>query len=343
MKGTRLPAEWEPQAALLVAWPHPDSDWGPALDAVEEEYLRLAREVCARQGLWILCRDAAHQAHVAARLADLPPGRLAFARVPCDDTWCRDYGPVTVRRGGRRVLLDFRFNAWGGKYPWQRDDRACRAAHRQGLFGDLPLEPVPWVLEGGAIDGDGAGTLLATRSVLLDRRRNPDADEPGVTERLRTWLGAERVLWLEGLPLAGDDTGGHVDTLARFCDPATLAYSQAPGPGHPDAPALARLEGELEALRRPDGRPYRLVPLPLPAPLEGPEGPLPANYTNFLVINGAVLVPAYGDPADALARERLAACFPGREALSLPARALISQRGGPHCAAMQIPAAVTKL
>lgn len=335
---TRLPAEWEPQAALLLAWPHADSDWGPVLGAVEAEYRQLALAAGARQRLLIIARDGAHQRHIKALLGDgIPPPR--FARLALDDTWARDFGPLTVWRDGRRVLLDFRFNAWGGRYPYRRDDGACRSAHGQGLFGDLPLESVPWVLEGGAIDSDGTGTLLTTRSVLLDRRRNPDADPDTMARRLRHALGAQRILWLTGRPLAGDDTGGHVDTLARFCAPGRIAYSQSPGPGHPDHAPLAQLEGELLALRDAAGRPYRLVPLPLPAPRFGADGaPLPANYANFVLVNGAVLVPAYGDPADAVARERLAACFPDREALSLPAAALIGQRGGPHCAVMQIPA-----
>lgn len=334
----RLPAEWEPQAGTLISWPHPDSAWAPFLDAAEGSYVALAGALARRQPLHILHRDAAHRRRIEGRLfrAGLLVPELNFHAVPCDDTWVRDYGPITVLEDGRPRLLDFRFTGWGGKYPAERDDRASAALHAAGGFGATPLERQDLELEGGAMDSDGAGTLLTTRRCLL--ARNPGLDEAGYESVLGATLGVERVLWLDEGELSGDDTDGHVDMLARFCGSGTLAYTATWGPGDPDHQALQALERELAGLTDSAGRPYRRVPLPRPAPIAGPAGePLPASYANFLVMNGAVLVPFYDDPADAVARERLQGCFPGRQVVGIPCRGLILQYGSLHCATMHLP------
>jgi agmatine/peptidylarginine deiminase len=334
----RLPAEWEPQAGTLLSWPHPESDWGPHLEQAESSYLALAGALARCQPLHILHRDDAHRRRIEGRLfrAGLLSPDLHFHPVPCDDTWVRDYGPVTVLEDHRPRLLDFRFRGWGGKYPAERDDRATAALHRAGAFGDTPLERHDLELEGGSIDSDGAGTLLTTRRCLL--ARNPGMDEAAYEAFLGDALGVRRVLWLTEGALTGDDTDGHVDMLARFCSPRTVAYAASAGPEDPDHRALQALERELEGLRDAQGNPYRLNPLPRPRPIHGPDGePLPASYANFLVLNEAVLVPFYDDPADAVARGRIQACFPGRETFGIPCRGLILQYGSLHCATMHLP------
>jgi agmatine/peptidylarginine deiminase len=338
----RLPAEWEPQAMVLLTWPHAASDWAAMLDEVEEVYLALAREIIRGQELVVICYDAAHRRHVSARLerAGVSGPRLRLVTATTNDTWIRDYGPITVLDDDRPRLVNFRFNGWGDKFAAERDDRVTRHLHELGVFGNAALSRLELVLEGGSIDSDGRGTLLTTSRCLLAPTRNPQLDRRGVEAVLQEQLGAHRVLWLEHGHLAGDDTDSHVDTLARFCDADTIAHMICDDPADEHYASLTAMAAELAALRTGDGRPYRLVPLPLPAPCHDRDGSrLPAGHANFLIINGAVLVPTYDDPTDAVALDRLAGCFPGRRVVGIPALPLIREHGSLHCITMQVPAA----
>lgn len=342
----RLPAEWEPQDAVLLTWPHPATDWAAQLEAVEAVYLRIAAAVTARQRLLVVCNDTDHRASVRGRLAaaGIPRGAVALAIAASNDTWARDHGPLTVvDSAGRAQSMDFRFNGWGGKFPADLDDRITARLHADGWLGDTELTASALVLEGGAIDTDGAGNLLAVRRTVLDPARNPGWDQAAIEKELARTLGIRRCLWLEHGQLDGDDTDGHIDTLARFCAPDVICHVTAhPGASAAEHTALAGLGRELASLRRTDGRPYALVPLPAAAPLTETDGsPLAASYANFLIINDAVLLPGYGDPADAVAAERLANCLPGRAVETIDCRALIRQGGSLHCITMQLPAAAT--
>ncbi len=338
---TLLP-EWAPQAGVLLVWPHTGSDWGPRLEAIEAEYTDLARAIAAREALLVLCQDADHRTRVAERLAScgIPAARLHLACIATDDTWVRDYGPLAIAGDDTPLeLLDFAFNAWGGKYPHAHDACATASLHASGMLGPTPLRHDPLVVEGGALESDGRGTLMTTAGCLDRATRNPGLDRTEVEARLCAALGMQRVIWLEVTPLPGDDTDGHVDTLARFCDPHTIAYASCTDPTDPAYPPLQALEAQLSALRTPDGAPYRLVPLPLPTAQFADDGRrLAATHANFLIVNGAVLCPLYGDPADAVAMARLAGAFPGREVVGVPARTLIEENGSLHCATMQLPA-----
>lgn len=384
----RLIAEWEPQAAVMLTWPHSGTDWAQQLDAVERVYQRLVQLITRDQDVLIVCRDEAHQAAIRTQLAKSmttdPAGTDAqsktrldpvqFALAPSNDSWARDHGPISVidRASGQRRLIDFRFNGWGGKYPAELDNRITATLYAAGSFARLSENPLdrtakrpcaglmssssaaeatsiqgadegiessPLVLEGGAIESDGAGSLLAVRRTIIDPARNPGWSQAAIEVELRDRLGLERFLWLEHGQLSGDDTDGHIDTLARFCDSQTICYAASDDPSDPDHPALERLAAELRALRQRNGEPYRLVALPQPAPIHDEEGQrLPAGYANFLIINRAVLVPVYDDPADAIACERLADCFPGRRIEPVDCRPLIRQGGSLHCITMQLPA-----
>jgi agmatine/peptidylarginine deiminase len=337
-----LPPEWAPQAAVMLTWPHAHGDWADTLEKTEAEFVGFATAIAAHEPLIVACHDVAHRRHVAERLAyaGVAPAQRALAIAPSNDVWVRDHGPLTVLRSVRRVALDFRFNGWGGKYPAGLDDTVTAVLIAQGALGDLGLEALPWVLEGGNIEVDGEGTLLATRPCLLSTTRNDPAAAEALLAALPTLFGVNRILWVDRGDVLGDDTDGHIDTLARFCDPATLAYTCADPADAEQHAALDGLEAQLTALRRTNGAPYRLVPLPVPAPLHDDDGRrLPANYANFLIVNGAVLVPVYGDPNDAVALDRLAGCFPDRDIVPVPARAIVGQNGSLHCASMQIPAA----
>ncbi len=339
----RLPAEWAPQSGVQLTWPRPDSDFGDDLAAVEPVFAAIAARISHYEKVIIVCADAAHRAHVSELIGKARGrlGKIVFPLAPANDVWARDHGPITVLDAGAPRLLDFRFNGWGGKYPADLDDRLTRTLHVEGIYGPTPLEAVDFVLEGGSIDSDGEGTLLTTTQCLLTPTRNPGLARADIESRLRVTFGIERVLWLEHGALAGDDTDSHIDMLARFCDARTIAYTACDVPDDEHFDELGRMAAELAALRRADGEPYRLVPLPLPQAKRNRDGErLPASYANFLVINGAVLVPVYNDPADDVALERLRECFPGRDIVEIPCLPLIAQFGSLHCATMQLPEGV---
>ena len=339
----RLLPEWAAQAAVMLTWPHRHSDWAAILDQVEPVYVAIAQQVCRHEALLVACYDPEHREHVRGLLqtAGVDLSRVHCHLAPSNDTWARDHGPITVERAGHPVLLDFRFNGWGGKYPHDLDDGITARLHTCGAFGATSREPVALVLEGGSIETDGVGTLLTTRECQLAPTRNPGMDKPRWERDAARLFGTPRVLWLDHGALAGDDTDGHIDTLARFCDEQTIAYVSCEDPDDEHFDGLAAMHGQLQGFRDRHGEPYRLIPLPLPAAQYGSDGQrLPATYANFLIINGAVLVPIYGDALDALALERLAEAFPRHQVVGIDCRALIRQYGSLHCVTMQIPQAV---
>ncbi|MET0105479.1 MAG: agmatine deiminase family protein [Sedimenticola sp.] len=336
----RFPAEWEAQDGVMLTWPHGLGDWAPYLAEVEPVFVEIAREIARRERLLVVCSDQVHRAHIQALLQAecIAMERVQFALAPSNDTWARDHGPITVLQDGVPWLCDFTFDGWGGKYPAELDNRITPSLQRQGLFAEPGMDSIELVLEGGGIETDGEGTLLLTSRCLLSEARNPGITREAMEAALGRWLGIERFLWLEHGGLAGDDTDGHIDTLARFCDPGTIAYQACSDVNDSNHAALQRMEAELQGLKTAHGEPYRLVALPSPAPLLNAGGDqLPASYANFLIINGAVLVPTYGDPADAVVLEKLADCFPGREMVGIDCRPLVLQYGSLHCVTMQLP------
>ncbi|GAB2782885.1 agmatine deiminase family protein [Halomonas shantousis] len=336
----RLLPEWHPQDAIQLTWPTPESDWAPILERIEATLEALVSAIARYQRLLISVPDAATRQRLEARFSHLgvDPARLLLAVAPADDTWARDHGPIGVERDGDIVLLDYVFTGWGGKFEATRDNALNVCLARRGAFS-APLETRSLVLEGGAIETDGQGTLLVTEACLLNPNRNPGMDRQSIEAQLREDLGVQRFLWLAHGHLEGDDTDSHIDTLARFCDPQTIAYVRCDDEQDPHYEALAAMERELNALRQVNGSPYRLVPLPWPAPCFDPEDGhrLPATYANFLIINGAVLVPVYGDSADTRALTALAGVFPDRDIVPLDCRTVIRQHGSLHCLTMQLP------
>lgn len=338
-----LPAEWEPQDGVLLTWPHAHSDWAPSLPEVEPVFIEIARQIALREQVIISCYHDAHMDHVRRRLeqAGVNLKRAHLYIVPSNDTWVRDHGPITVYQNNVPTLLDFTFNGWGDKFKSDLDNQVTRHLHSLGAFGVTAMQTINMVLEGGGIETDGAGSLLTTESCLLSPQRNPQLNKQQIEARLNALLGVERVLWLKHGQLAGDDTDGHIDTLARFCDAQTITYIACDDPRDEHYVELQTMEAELKALRTREGKPYRLVPLPWPqAKFSGDGKRLPASYANFLIINGAVLAPTYDDPADAEVLVRLRTCFPDREVIDIPCLPLIKQYGSLHCVTMQLPAGV---
>jgi len=335
----RLPAEWEPQTGVMLTWPHPDSDWQAVLKSVESVFVDLTKAISQRQNVLLVCYDAAHRQSVQDMLEHdgIDTGVIRFALCASNDSWARDHGPVSIFSDGRVELLNFRFNGWGEKYPAERDDAINHCLAAQGVFGDTEWHDIDLVLEGGSIDSDGEGTLLTSTSCLLHRQRNPTLTRRQITQQLSARLGAERIIWLENTALAGDDTDGHVDMLARFTDPHTLVYQHCDEPDYAEFATLTALQHELEQLRQANGDAYRLVALPWPSPKLNARGErLPASYANFLIINDAVLVPVYEDRADDQACEILQSLFPRREIVPVNCRPLIEQSGSLHCVTMQL-------
>jgi agmatine/peptidylarginine deiminase len=334
----RFPAEWEPQSAILLAWPHEGTDWAERLAEVEETYVALVAAIARFQRAVICVADADLQTYAEARLrsARVDMARVSFVEVEYDDTWLRDSGPITLREAGDRFrLLDFRFTGWGGKFEASRDDRLIEALTERKLFLNSSRQGIDFALEGGAIETDGAGTLLTTWRCLHER--HPQASRAELSGRLMTWLAQERVLWLEHGYLEGDDTDAHVDTLARLAPDDAIVFQACDDAGDKHYEELQAMARELAALRTADGRPYRLFPLPWAQPVLDEGRRLAASYANFLIINGAVLMPGYGDPSDASAAAVLAQAFPGREVVLVPCRPLIWQNGSLHCVTMQLP------
>ena len=333
----RFPAEWEPQSAVLIAWPHADTDWADRLADVEETYIALVEAITRFQPVVICVADDDIEAYARARLssARIDMARVRFVTLPYDDTWLRDSGPITLRAGAGFRLLDFRFTGWGGKFEASLDDQLVEGLERAELFTEAERQAIDFALEGGAIDTDGAGTLLTTWRCLAER--HPGLDSDTLSTKLANWLQQDRVLWLDHGYLEGDDTDAHVDTLARFASPDSIVYQSCDDPADSHYAELQAMGAELAALRTADGRPYRLFPLPWPQPVLDDGRRLAASYANFLIVNGAVLMPAYGDAADSAAQSVLADAFPGREIVPVPCRSLIWQNGSLHCITMQLP------
>ena len=333
----RFPAEWEPQSAVLIAWPHAGTDWAQRLGEVEDTYVALVAAITRFQPAWICVADDDLQTYAEARLrsARVDMDQVRFIAFDYDDTWLRDSGPIVLREGDGFRVLDFHFTAWGGKFEAGRDDRLVESLASQGVFGDAPRQRIDFALEGGGIETDGAGSLLTTWQCLHER--HPQAARAELDSKLRDWLAQDRVLWLDRGWLEGDDTDAHIDTLARFAPGDAIVFQACDDPGDSHYAELQAMAAELAALRTSDGRAYRLFPLPWAAPILDDGRRLAASYANFLIVNGAVLMPAYGDRTDDRAAAVLAQAFPGREIVQVPCRPLIWQNGSLHCITMQIP------
>jgi agmatine deiminase len=339
MMYVHFPPEWHPQQAVMLTWPHADTDWVSQLPETEQVFINIAQAVCEREDLVIACHDENLRQRVNRVLAEADvKDNFATFVVPSNDTWARDHGPISVYRDGRRELLDFTFNAWGGKFAADLDNQISKTLHQAGAFGDCRLTTPNLVLEGGGIETDGRGTLLATSRCVFSPQRNPDLSRDDLQVRLSELLGIRQFLWLDHGELEGDDTDSHIDTLARFSDPHTLVYVQCNNPDDSHYHELQAMEQQLHGFHDADGQPYRFIPLPWPQPKYNAAGQrLPATYANFLIINKAVLVPTYRDLADKRALDTLAACFPAHEVIGIDCLPLIQQFGSLHCVTMQVP------
>lgn len=333
----RMPAEWELQDGVLLTWPHDQTDWADILDDAEAVFINIACAIACYERVVIAAMHPEYVRTVLSKKTDMMH-RISIIHVASDDTWSRDFGPITVVQENHPHLLDFVFNGWGNKFAAEKDNAVTGVLHSEGIFGNCPLQRVPLVLEGGSIESDGCGTLLTTETCLLNINRNPSLNREAIEAQLRSRLGVERILWLKNGHLAGDDTDAHIDTLARLCPDNTIAYVQCTEERDEHYASLHAMEEELKALRTTNGRPYHLVPLPLtPACYEADGHRLPATYANFLIINHAVLVPTYRVATDSKALDIIQSIFPHHDIIGIDCHTLIRQHGSLHCVTMQLP------
>jgi agmatine deiminase len=335
--GFRMPAEWEPHAATWLSWPHKEASWPGKFEVVPPIWVEMVRALAPGEQVHILVNESAPAPAVRALLAaaGVSPSAVTLHDVPTDDAWIRDHGPIFVRRGTELAVVDFGYNAWGGKYPpWDQDDRVpARVAELLAL----PRFAASIVLEGGSIDVNGCGTVLTTEQCLLNPNRNPHLDRGAIERTLRAYLGVRHVVWL-GDGIAGDDTDGHVDDLVRFVDPTTVVTVLEEDPRDEN---YQPLRDNLERLRRAtdqDGRPLRVVTLPMPEPIFFEGQRLPASYANFYIGNRVVLVPTFNRARDAVALATLAGLFAGRRVVGIDATDLVWGLGAVHCVTQQQPA-----
>ncbi len=340
----RLPAEWEPHEATWISWPRNASDWPGKFAAVPWVFAEMARRIAPGEIVRVIVASAAHEARARRVLgrAGVETARLEFFRIPSDRGWTRDTGPITLRRGARgRAVARFRFTAWA-RYPdWRRDDAvAPRAAAALGLPLLTPTHAGRQVvLEGGAVEVNGRGTLITTEECLLDpglQVRNPGFGRADYEAVFRRWLGAGNVIWL-GRGVAGDDTHGHVDDLCRFVGPRTVVLCEERNRRDANHAALAENRERLEGARLEDGSRLEVVGLPMPAPLVFDGQRLPASYANFYIANAAVLVPTFNDPMDRVALGILGALFRDRPVVGIHAVDLVWGFGTIHCLTQQVP------
>ena len=366
LRSTFFPAEWHPQSGVQLTWPHANTDWADLLPEVDNCFVHIAFEILNHDERLLIVTPEPDR--IQTLLAERLPARLlpavCYFECPTNDTWARDHAFLTLISPDGPLLLDFQFNGWGKKFPADLDNQICRrmaneinevngadGANGSSLLRGIYEPHLDFVFEGGSIESDGCGTLMTTSECLLSPHRNPGLTREQIEQRLLHYFHAERVLWLDYGYLAGDDTDSHIDTLARFCPGGTIAYIQCTDPADEHYESLRAMEEQLRTFCVLGASPdevssYQLIPLPLPSPIFDPDDGhrLPATYANFLILNSAVLLPTYGQPAnDDLARSQLQRAFPRHEIVPVDCRVLIRQHGSLHCSTMQFPVGVMEV
>ncbi len=334
--GYRWPAEWEPHDATWVAWPHNRKTWPGRFDGVAEQFARLVQAIAAFEPVHVLAGGQAVMDKARSTVGQL--ANVTLHGIATDDAWVRDYGPMflTRERGGSLAIIDWTFNAWGGRYPpWNRDNAVPQQIAAQL---DLPRYCPGLVLEGGSVDGNGRGMALTTESCLLAPNRNRGSSREAIERCLCEQCGVTTVIWLPGDPLAGDDTDGHVDQVARFVAPDHVVASVEDDSQDENHASLEQNLAVLKLLKSQSGEPLKVTCLPMPAARVINGQRVPASYCNFYMANRCAVVPLFGDAMDQVALERLQSAMPKRQVFGLPAENLIWGLGAFHCLTQQQPA-----
>lgn len=332
-----MPAEWEKQQCVLMSFPHEETDWvqsgsTEALNEALSPFIRIAQAIAYSQAVYIICKDKNQIASMFCSTRN-----MTFIEIPTNDTWIRDYGYISIKEDSEKKLLDFTFDGWGGKFEASLDNSVNKALHQKGYMGITPLEKIDFVLEGGSIESDGQGTLLTTSQCLCNPNRNGGLTKKEVEEKLSTYLGAQRVFWLDHGYLAGDDTDSHIDTLARFVTPESILYVKCEDKDDEHYESLQKMEAQLRGFTTIEGKPYTLIPLPMTEAIYSNQGErLPSTYANFLITNGALIYPTYSDKNDKVVHEIFKNLFPDKEIIPINCLKLIEEGGSLHCSTMQV-------
>ncbi len=335
MSECRFPAEWESDGAILLSWPHANTDWDYMLDEAASCFEHVARAIVPYQKLVIIAPDVNEPRKA---LADLPADRVTYITALTNDTWARDFGPITVMKNGNYHVYDFHFNGWGLKFAACYDNLITMRMKEMGLITVPVSNYQGFVLEGGGIESDGKGTIMTTAHCQLSGNRNPWLSETEVKDRLLNMFGAKQVLWLRHGYLAGDDTDSHIDTLARFAPNDTIIYVGCDDPDDEHFVELKAMKEELKEMRTLNGNPFNLVELPLPDPIYDENGErLPATYANFLITPNAVIMPIYNQTQKDLLAQQIMQIVFQQPIITVDCNALIRQHGSLHCVTMQMP------
>lgn len=336
MNSIHFPAEWHSQSAIQLTWPHEDTDWVDIIDEVTSFYVSLSKEILKHTQLLIVCSNATE---IKKHFTSIEQKSLTLVEIESNDTWSRDHGAISVFIDGKPTIYDFGFNAWGLKFSANYDNQITKRLFDQNTFKTNVSyhNYLNFVLEGGAIESDGEGTLLTTSKCLLAPNRNEPLSKNEIEEFLKKTFGLKQVLWLNNGYLSGDDTDNHIDTLARFCNKGTIAYVQCTDEGDEHYNELKEMEKELYAFRTLKEKPYQLIPLPMAEAVFEDDYRLPATYANFLIMDDVVLMPTYGSSKDKIAKDQLQKAFPDKDIIGIDCRTLIKQHGSLHCITMQYP------
>lgn len=333
-----LPAEWAPQRGIQLTWPHAGTDWEPYLDEITKTFVEMARAITCDERLYLISPEVPQtKTLLEKQLTDDQLANITFYQIDSNDTWARDHGAITLTNGTEARYLDFKFNGWGEKFEWQKDNAITANMAGLGAFDGVVEDHTDFVLEGGSLESDGKGTIFTTSSCLLAPHRNQPMTRAEIEERLLKTLHAVRIVWIEHGKLEGDDTDGHIDTTVRLAPDDTLLYIYSDENDEHFADFQA-MENQLKALRILEDKPYRLLRLPFPEAIYDNGVRLPATYANFVILNHSVLCPTYAQPyRDGQAMSQLQKAFPGRKIIGIDARTVIRQHGSLHCLTMQFP------
>ncbi len=328
-----LPPEWQKQRAVLMSFPHKNTDWNSNLKSALVPFIRIAQAIAYKTPVYIICDNKEEISSLFCSTRN-----MSFIEIPTNDTWIRDYGYISIIENGEVKLLDFTFDGWGGKFEASLDNEVNRVLYKKGYMGTAPLESIDFVLEGGSIESDGEGTILTTSKCLCNPNRNGGLSKEEVEKRLAEYLGAKRVLWLDYGYLAGDDTDSHIDTLARFVSKDTIIYVQCNNESDEHFEELKKMEKQLKSFRTLNDEPYKLIALPMPTAKFDKDGNrLPATYANFLITDGALIYPTYSVDEDKIVYKIFKDFFVNKEIIPVECSRLIEEGGSLHCSTMQIP------
>lgn len=338
-----LPPEWHSQECVQLTWPHAATDWKPYLDDITTTFVQIAKAIVQYERLVVAAKHPDEvRRQLAESLDEVEMERVGIYECDNDDTWARDHAFITLvpREGanGARRLLDFRFNGWGEKFAADKDNRVNRTLYAKNVFSGERIDYNDFVLEGGSIESDGKGTILTTSICLMAPHRNQPMTLAEVEQVLKERLCARKVVWLDHGQLIGDDTDGHIDTIVRVCPNNTLLYVGCDDESDPQYADFKALESQLRGVTDADGNAFKLLRLPMPDAVYDGDDRLPATYANFLILNGAVIVPTYAQEAnDSRALSVVAEAFPGYDIIAVDSRTIVRQHGSIHCLTMQYP------